>query len=305
MHIRMLSICLSVFVGVCFFPVRSAESMDSAFSYQGNLSVSDRPAEGNFDFRFILYGSEIGGSQVGPILYGDDIEVSGGLFSLYLNFGDEVFDGSQRWLEVAVRSGDETGAYTPLGPRQAIMPSPYSLRAGRISWSDIEDIPAGYADDADADPSNELQTLSLEGTSLSLSREGGTVVLPVGVVNGYTDLPEAVYGPLTLWEIARVDFTLDEESTVLILADVNVWGEGACEDAIELEINGELEPRTSVHVDNQAPVPSPVNNTNNGVSVHTSWMQTLPAGQNFVRLKTWGGCNIYVNPHLHVLVLSN
>lgn len=51
-------------------------------------------------------------------------------------------------------------------------------------WSNVQEIPAGFADniddveDADADPTNEIQELSLDGKNLSLSKAGGSVSLP-------------------------------------------------------------------------------------------------------------------------------
>ena len=49
-----------------------------------------------------------------------------------------------------------------------------------LRWNGSEWLPStDLVDDADADPSNELQTLSLNGADLSLSSGGGTVSLPV------------------------------------------------------------------------------------------------------------------------------
>lgn len=277
-----------------------ASGMDTAISYQGVLNVSSSPANGSFDFRFILYDAEIGGSQVGPILYGDDIDVEDGLFTVHLNFGTGVFTGDDRWLEIAVRAGAETGAYTLLSPRQAVLPSPYSLHADEVSWSDIVDIPAGYANDADSDPSNELQTISLDGSTLTLSQDGGSVVIPAGDVIGYTTVPSAGFGTSQNVTLAEVSFTLSQERTVLILADANPWANDDCHDTISLEIDGVLEGRTAVLFSNLDYAP-----TNNAVSVSTSWMQTFSTGAHTIRLGAFGGCPAYMHPHLHVLVLGN
>jgi len=55
------------------------------------------------------------------------VAVSGGLFTVKLNFGSGVLTGDARWLEIGVRPGDSGGAYTPLDPRQELTPSPYAL----------------------------------------------------------------------------------------------------------------------------------------------------------------------------------
>ena len=57
----------------------------------------------------------------------NDLPVSGGLFTADLDFGAAAFDGQARWLEVAVRPGASTGAYTTLAPRRALLANPYAL----------------------------------------------------------------------------------------------------------------------------------------------------------------------------------
>jgi len=138
-------------------------AMDSAFSYQARLDDGGSPANGTYDLRFFLYDAEAGGSQVGSTLYADDILVSNGLFSAYLDFGPGIFDGDPLWLEVAVRPGASVDAYTPLFPRQAIMPSPYSLHAGTIEIAAIG--------------SAEVQDNSLTSNDLGLGSVGTTEVI--------------------------------------------------------------------------------------------------------------------------------
>jgi hypothetical protein len=101
----------------------------SAFTYQGHLSDGDSLANGNYDFRFILYNSDAGGTQVGSTVTKDDVVVTNGLFMTTLDFGTGAFDGDARYLEIAVRSGTSTGAYTVLSPRQELTPTPYSINA--------------------------------------------------------------------------------------------------------------------------------------------------------------------------------
>jgi hypothetical protein len=61
-----------------------------------------------------------------------NVPVSNGLFSVTLNFGPGVFNGtdngSNDWLDIAVRATGAT-AFTPLTPRQPILPVPYALFA--------------------------------------------------------------------------------------------------------------------------------------------------------------------------------
>lgn len=108
--------------------VTSQVSAGNAFTYQGHLNDGGNPANGEYDFQFILYNASSGGSQVGSVVAKDNVAVANGLFSVALNFGG-VFDGTGLWLDVAVRPGTSTGAYTILSPRQEITPAPYALYA--------------------------------------------------------------------------------------------------------------------------------------------------------------------------------
>lgn len=74
-------------------------------------------------------------------------------------------------------------------------PSLVSLSAYKTTWTNLTGIPAGFADnvdnvnDADADPSNEFQTLTIDGTEITLSNGGGTVDVPTSSFSGkFTDL---------------------------------------------------------------------------------------------------------------------
>ena len=99
-----------------------AQPLGTAFTYQGRLHDGGAPASGSFDFQLVLYDALVGGSQVGPIVTRDDVTVTNGLFTATLDFG-AVFAGSKRFLEVGVRPGASTGAYTILSPRQELAPA--------------------------------------------------------------------------------------------------------------------------------------------------------------------------------------
>lgn len=102
-----------------------AAATGRGFTYQGRLTDAGAPAEGAYDFQFILYDASVGGSQAGPIVTRNDVPVSRGLFAVQLDFGD-VFNGTQYYLDISVRPGASTGAYTPLPPRQALTAAPYA-----------------------------------------------------------------------------------------------------------------------------------------------------------------------------------
>jgi hypothetical protein len=106
-------------------PPAAAQGIGTAFTYQGRLTDAGAPATGLFDFRFTAFDAASNGSQVGPVVSRDDVSVAAGLFTTSLDFG-AVFAGSPRWLEIAVRPGASTGAYTPLSPRQELTPAPHA-----------------------------------------------------------------------------------------------------------------------------------------------------------------------------------
>jgi hypothetical protein len=103
-----------------------AAGAGTTLTFQGRLTDASGVLDGAFDLRLILYDAEFGGSQVGSILFRDDVPVSKGLFTVALDFG-AVFDGNARFLEVAVRPGSSTGAYSTLGVRKELTPAAIAL----------------------------------------------------------------------------------------------------------------------------------------------------------------------------------
>lgn len=119
-------ILLATLLGFVCAPRVTAQS--TAFIYQGQLRENGDPANGAYDVRFVLYDAESGGGQQGPALVKSGVSVSNGLFGASLDFGSGMFNGSARWLEIAVRSsGGES--YAALKPRQALTPAPMALYA--------------------------------------------------------------------------------------------------------------------------------------------------------------------------------
>jgi hypothetical protein len=99
----------------------------TAFTYQGQLKDNGAPANGAYDFQFALFDAASGGTQIGATLNSNDVTVTNGYFTTPLDFGANAFTGDARYLEIAVRPGASSGAYTPLTPRQALTPAPYAL----------------------------------------------------------------------------------------------------------------------------------------------------------------------------------
>ncbi len=128
----------------------AAAPADTAFSYQGLLSVGSTLANGLYDFEFRLYDGEELGSQVGSVESRDAVEVVDGRFLVELDFGAGAIAGEARWLEIDVRPDGGSG-FTTLSPRQQLTGTPYALHSLSSSWAGLIGIPAGFADDVDDD----------------------------------------------------------------------------------------------------------------------------------------------------------
>jgi len=106
--------------------VDSGFSQGSAFLYQGQLAANGSPANGSYDFTFTLFQA---GAPTAGTLTNSATAVSDGLFSVALDFGPAVFNGSDLWLQIGVRTNGGAG-FTLLAPMQPILPSPYAIMAG-------------------------------------------------------------------------------------------------------------------------------------------------------------------------------
>ncbi|MCX7924774.1 MAG: hypothetical protein N2554_03065 [Fimbriimonadales bacterium] len=154
------------------------------FTYQGFLKDGGNPANGAYDFEFRLFTAASGGSQVGSTVPINDLNVQNGLFTVELNFGI-VWSGPDRFLEIRVRPGASTGAFTTLSPRVKVNPTPYSHFALLAPWSGLSGVPAGFADGIDNDTLYSAGAgLQLSGTTFSIATGGvSTSMLADNAVN--------------------------------------------------------------------------------------------------------------------------
>ncbi len=112
-------------IAVC---ARTTLAQTTTFTYQGHLTDAGAPANGTHDFEFKLY--DAAGVQVGVTLTRDDVQVTNGVFVVQLDFGVSPFASmTASTLEIGVRPGASTGAFTALAPRQPITSSPYAIKS--------------------------------------------------------------------------------------------------------------------------------------------------------------------------------
>ncbi|HZS47855.1 MAG TPA: tail fiber domain-containing protein [Blastocatellia bacterium] len=115
----------------------SVSAQTTAFTYQGQLSNNGVPANGSFDLQFSLFDLAQNGSQQGGTVTLTNISVVNGLFTVQLDFGSNVFtDNSAQFMQIGVRPGGSTGAFTELSPRVPFTPVPYAIRATSAATAD-------------------------------------------------------------------------------------------------------------------------------------------------------------------------
>ena len=105
-----------------------AQGVGVAFTYQGKLYVNGNPANGSYDIVFALFDGAGGTNEIG-VREKLGVDVHDGYFTVELDYGSGVFDGSERWLQLEVRPNGSAAEYTLLTPRQPIKPTPYALYA--------------------------------------------------------------------------------------------------------------------------------------------------------------------------------
>lgn len=110
----------------------------TAFTYQGELELAGDPAQGSFDFQFVLYDMESGGDTLAGPVNTEDIAVDAGLFTAEVDFGMNVFGRMDVWLEIRVREGASDGGFTALSPRQKITPAPIAQHALNVEPGAID-----------------------------------------------------------------------------------------------------------------------------------------------------------------------
>ena len=73
----------------------SAHAQSTAFTYQGRLTSGTNVANGTYHLRFALFDTLTVGNQVGSTLTNAPVNVSNGLFTVALDFGNQ-FPGADQ-----------------------------------------------------------------------------------------------------------------------------------------------------------------------------------------------------------------
>jgi hypothetical protein len=99
-------------------------AVGTAFTYQGQIKRNGALFTGTCDLQFKLWDASSAGTQQGSTLNVNAVSVTGGVFTVGLDFGNQ-FKGDARWLETAAKCADDAG-FTTL-PRVALNPAPYAV----------------------------------------------------------------------------------------------------------------------------------------------------------------------------------
>lgn len=105
-----------------------ANAQTSVFTFQGRLTDGGNPANANYDLRFSLFNDLDAGEQIGTTQTVSDVPVTGGIFTVQLDFGAASFSGADRFIEISI-SPAGLNNFTTLVPRQALTSAPYSIQA--------------------------------------------------------------------------------------------------------------------------------------------------------------------------------
>lgn len=161
-----------IILGMAAFTLTAHAQVPDAINYQavardaaGNLIANQ-----DIEIMFRIYDVPTGGTEVFAEEHASVPTNQFGLFSVQIGTGSVItgslgsidWSTASKWLEVTVEG-------TVIASRSQLVAVPYALLAKRAEIDAV--------DDADANPTNELQTLSINGNQLSIA-SGNTVSLP-------------------------------------------------------------------------------------------------------------------------------
>ena len=164
-------------IAFSLFAIALMAQVPAGFNYQAVVRNSSGEIVANKTVKFRI--SILQNSGIGTAVYVETHSVPTGNFGL-ANFvvglgnrvsGDldhAVWGNNPHFLKIEL-DPDNGNSFAHLGTMQ-LLAVPYAFHAKTVEIDKV--------DDADHDPTNEIQMLSLSGMALSLSRGGGTVTLP-------------------------------------------------------------------------------------------------------------------------------
>jgi microcystin-dependent protein len=141
-------------------------------NFQGKLYQNNVPFTGTGNFQFII-------SNPAWIQTSNNVQVQDGLYTVVLGSGNNPMPGdmfaNQESVEMMVSfNGTQIDIVTLYAPFEKDYTVPENIKDG-IDWTELSNVPT-----LDMSSTNEIQTLNINGNTLSLSQGGGSVTLPQG-----------------------------------------------------------------------------------------------------------------------------
>ena len=173
----------SLTVGLLLLMISTVAAQTTQFTYQGKLTDSGNPANGQYDFQFKLFDVLSGGAQQGTTQTLSNVTVTSGIFTVQLDFGacPTCFNGAARFLEIAVKP-TSGGSFITLTPRQQITSTPYAIET--INATQLGGIPASGFIQNTTTPQTANLNITGNGTVGGNLTVGGT--LSLNIVNATT-----------------------------------------------------------------------------------------------------------------------
>ena len=171
MHTRIRIAAVGAVLAICIVAPRAQVPLGTAITYQGRLTDAGVPASGSYDLQFALFDAATGGAQQGAVVTQNSVTVTAGVFTVSLDFLAGVFAGDARWLEVGVRPGGASGAFTILAPRQPLSPAPHSIYAATAATATTATTATDATQLAGQRPTYYLTSPLMRGRSVSRKAE--------------------------------------------------------------------------------------------------------------------------------------
>lgn len=214
------------------FSVSPARAQTTTFTYQGRLTSSSSAANGSYDFQFALFDALTGGTQIGGVtLSRNNVTVSGGLFTVTLDFGSSAFAGADRYLQISVKKTTDA-SFTPLTPRQQISSTPYAIQTlnaaqlGGVAANQFVQTTDSRLSDARPASSINFNTVTLTG-NLGVTH-GGTGLSASGTNGNFLKSNGSIWtsAPLSASDIPSGSGNYIRNTTTPQSADFNIGGTG-------------------------------------------------------------------------------
>jgi len=209
------SILQNIFIALIYFcsAAGAAFAQTTTFTYQGKLTDTGT-AQATYQMQFKLFDAISSGNQEGATLINPSVAVSSGVFTVNLDFGAAVFDGADRFLEIAVKrnAGDQ---FTVLTPRHKILSAPFAVKS-KSSDTATTAISAGQLDGL---PSSSFVQFDVNGDVSIGTTSTGSKLTVAGVIEstaGGIKFPDATTQTTAGLTAVITDATLTGEGTTIL-----------------------------------------------------------------------------------------